>query len=114
MGLEPAGGLEPPTPCLQDRCAASCATPAGNRAPAYLRPDGGTGRRQAENLTDVDEVRVLHQVGVGRVQRLPTTLYTQLGGELAERVAGLTVTVLPETAGVVFAGLAAGLGAVFG
>ena len=43
---EPARGLEPPTPCLQDRCAASCATPAGNRAPAYLRPDRGTAPRR--------------------------------------------------------------------
>ena len=33
---EPARGLEPLTTCLQDKCAASCATPAGNRAPAYL------------------------------------------------------------------------------
>ena len=27
--LELAGGLEPPTCCLQDSCAAGCATPAG-------------------------------------------------------------------------------------
>src|SRR5699024_4403848 len=26
---ELAGGLEPPTTCLQDRCATDCATPAG-------------------------------------------------------------------------------------
>ena len=26
---EPTGGLEPLTPCLQDKCAANCATPAG-------------------------------------------------------------------------------------
>lgn len=26
---EPTKGLEPPTTCLQDRCAANCATPAG-------------------------------------------------------------------------------------
>jgi hypothetical protein len=30
---EPAGGLEPPTTCLQDRCAAICATPASLRGP---------------------------------------------------------------------------------
>jgi hypothetical protein len=28
---EPTGGLEPPTPCLQDRCAANCATSANRR-----------------------------------------------------------------------------------
>jgi hypothetical protein len=27
---ELAGGLEPPTCCLQDSCAADCATPAGS------------------------------------------------------------------------------------
>src|SRR4029079_14746979 len=35
-----ARGLEPLTPCLQSRCAASCATPPGcpvvDRAPAHL------------------------------------------------------------------------------
>src|SRR5689334_18357118 len=30
VGPEPARGLEPLTTCLQDKCAASCATPAGN------------------------------------------------------------------------------------
>jgi len=28
---EPAAGLEPATPCLQDKCAANCATPASRR-----------------------------------------------------------------------------------
>jgi hypothetical protein len=40
---EPARGLEPLTTCLQDKCAASCATPAGNRAPAYLAPRSENG-----------------------------------------------------------------------
>lgn len=29
--IEPAAGLEPATPCLQDKCAANCATPASRR-----------------------------------------------------------------------------------
>src|SRR6266511_2702807 len=33
-GLEPTGGLEPPTYALQVRCAASCATSAGPDAPS--------------------------------------------------------------------------------
>src|SRR4029453_16139393 len=46
---ELAGGLEPPTCCLQDSCAAGCATPAGG---ARVRDQGGGGewrRRRTSN-----------------------------------------------------------------
>src|SRR5919112_2664390 len=42
--LELAGGLEPPTCCLQDSCAAGCATPAGGKRVRDLRARLGTCR----------------------------------------------------------------------
>src|SRR6266511_5846043 len=48
--LELAPGLEPGTCCLQDSCAADCATPAGGE-----RVSRSGGRRQAAAAADLEQ-----------------------------------------------------------